>query len=140
MTVSIGAGWTIGEGWVVGSTPDLVLSLDAGNTSSYPGSGSTWTDLAGGKTFTLNGSPTYSSSNGGYLNFVPASGQWANSSNEFYLDTKSNASNAVEKTNSLMYGTFNSTISSQTLTTNSQFTATYGVTVSTAGYGLTVKA
>jgi len=50
-------------------TDGLVLALDAGNTKSYPGSGSTWTDLSrNGNNATLIG-PTYSSSNGGYLNF-----------------------------------------------------------------------
>ena len=65
----------------------------------------------------------------------------ANTANEFYLDSRSSAlaSNALEKTNSLMYGQFNATPASQTLTTNSQFTATYGVSVSTAGYGLSIK-
>ena len=44
----------------------LVLCLDAGNTKSYPGSGTTWTDLSGnGNTGTLTNGPTYSSSNGG---------------------------------------------------------------------------
>ena len=82
MAVTIGPGWTIGAGWTLGGppVPTLVLSLDAGNPSSYPGSGSTWTDTVGGKTFTLNGGPTYNSGNGGYLSFVPASSQWANSS------------------------------------------------------------
>ncbi len=52
----------------------LVIQLDAGNTSSYPGSGSTWTDLSGnGLNATLSGLssnlPSYSSSNGGVLNF-----------------------------------------------------------------------
>ena len=28
-------------------TDELVLALDAGNTKSYPGSGTTWTDLSG---------------------------------------------------------------------------------------------
>jgi len=58
-------------------TTGIQLHLDAGNASSYPGTGSTWTDLVGNKTFTLSGSPSYSSSNGGYLNFVPASSQYA---------------------------------------------------------------
>jgi len=41
-------------------TDGLVLALDAGNTKSYPGSGTTWTDLSGnGNNGTLNG-PTYS--------------------------------------------------------------------------------
>ena len=51
-------------------TDGLVLCLDAGNTKSYPGSGTTWTDLSGqGNTGTLTNGPTYSSSNGGSLVF-----------------------------------------------------------------------
>jgi hypothetical protein len=39
----------------------LVLYLDAGNTKSYPGSGTTWTDLSGnGNNGTLVNGPTYS--------------------------------------------------------------------------------
>lgn len=58
-------------------TDNLALYLDAGNPASYPGSGSTWTDLVAAKAFTLYNSPTYSASNGGYINFDPASTQWA---------------------------------------------------------------
>jgi len=48
----------------------LVLCLDAGNTKSYPGSGTTWTDLSGnGNTGTLMNGPTYSSVNGGSIVF-----------------------------------------------------------------------
>jgi hypothetical protein len=48
----------------------LVLCLDAGNTKSYPGSGTTWTDLTGrGNNGTLTNGPTYSSANGGSLVF-----------------------------------------------------------------------
>ena len=55
--------------------------MDAGNASSYPGSGSTWSDLAGsGLTTTLYNSPTYNSANGGYLSFVPSSSQYAKTS------------------------------------------------------------
>ena len=51
-------------------TENLVLCLDAANTKSYPGSGTTWTDLSGnGNTGTLTNGPTYSSSNGGSLVF-----------------------------------------------------------------------
>ena len=57
---------------------NLEFYLDAGNIASYPGSGSTWTDLAGsGLVTTLYGSPTYNSANGGYLEFVPSSTQYA---------------------------------------------------------------
>ena len=42
-------------------TDGLVLALDAGNTKSYPGSGTTWTDLSGnGNNGTLTNGPTYS--------------------------------------------------------------------------------
>lgn len=46
-----------------------VLSLDAGNPSSYPGSGTVWTDLVGGKVFNLINGPTYDSANGGKIYF-----------------------------------------------------------------------
>jgi hypothetical protein len=48
----------------------LVLALDAGNTKSYPGTGTTWYDLSGrGNTGTLTNGPTYSSANGGSIVF-----------------------------------------------------------------------
>jgi hypothetical protein len=50
------------------SSNGLILHLDAGNSSSYPGIGITWTDLSGNG---LNGSlvngPTYSANNGGSI-------------------------------------------------------------------------
>jgi len=47
-------------------TDGLVLCLDAGNTKSYPGSGTTWTDLSGqGNNGTLVGTITHSSLFGG---------------------------------------------------------------------------
>ena len=51
----------------------LVLALDAANTKSYPGSGTTWTDLSGnGNNFTLVNPSyySYSSSNGGSIGFT----------------------------------------------------------------------
>ena len=51
-------------------TTSLQLYLDAGNASSYPGSGTTWTDLTvNGRNGTLTGGPTYSSDNGGSIVF-----------------------------------------------------------------------
>ena len=49
---------------------DLLLYLDAGNPSSYPGTGTTWTDLSGrGNNGTLVNGPTYSSANNGSIVF-----------------------------------------------------------------------
>ena len=46
----------------------LVLHLDAARPASYPGSGTTWTDLSGqGNNGTLTNGPTYSSANGGSI-------------------------------------------------------------------------
>ena len=48
----------------------IVLDLDAGNSASYAGTGTTWTDLSGkGNHGTLVNSVTYNSSNQGYLVF-----------------------------------------------------------------------
>jgi hypothetical protein len=48
----------------------LVLDLDAGVSSSYPGTGTTWTDLSPyGNNGTLTLGPTYSSANGGSIVF-----------------------------------------------------------------------
>ena len=48
----------------------LVLYLDAGLGSSYPGTGTTWTDLSGnGYNGTLTNGPTYSTSGGGSIVF-----------------------------------------------------------------------
>ena len=52
-------------------TSGLVLYLDAGNASSYPGSGTTWTDLSGnGNNVTLVNSPTWNSIEGFTFNGI----------------------------------------------------------------------
>ena len=51
-------------------TNGLVLCLDAGNSKSYAGSGTSWTDLSGnGNNGTLTNGPTYSSANKGSISF-----------------------------------------------------------------------
>jgi hypothetical protein len=88
MSLILNSGFTIGPGVVLDANPDttltpvtagLRLNLDARNPASYPGSGTTWTDTISSISFTLNNGPTYNSNNGGYLEFVPSSGQWADS-------------------------------------------------------------
>lgn len=57
---------------------NLTLWVDAGQTTSYPGSGSTWTDLSGtGTNFTLVNNPSFSSTNaGGAITFIHTSSQY----------------------------------------------------------------
>lgn len=58
----------------------LVLYLDAGNRKSYPTTGTVWTDLTKNKANgTLTNSPTYSTSNNGYLIF--------NGSNQYIVNS-----------------------------------------------------
>lgn len=51
-------------------TDGLRLYLDAGNAASYPGSGTTWTDLSGyNNNYTLVNGPTYVTESGGGIFF-----------------------------------------------------------------------
>lgn len=55
-------------------TDGLVLCLDAANSKSYPGSGTTWRDLSGNENhFTISG-PDYISSNPIHFNFLDNQG------------------------------------------------------------------
>ena len=67
MALTIGRGITIGQGITVSPvaglvTPGLILNLDAGNTASYSGTGTTWYDISGaGNDTTLTGSTPWTS-------------------------------------------------------------------------------
>ena len=76
--MNIGSGITIGAGIKMTEessvlpvvTTGLQLYLDAGNASSYSGSGTDWTDLSGNsRNGTLTNGPTYSATNGGSIVF-----------------------------------------------------------------------
>jgi formylglycine-generating enzyme required for sulfatase activity len=65
-------------------TNGLVLWLDAGITPSYPGTGTTWTDLSGNRNDgILTNGPTYNSSNGGLISF--------NGTNQYVIFTRPNS-------------------------------------------------
>ena len=54
-----------------------VLYLDAGNSLSYPGTGTTWTDIVSGRTFNLINGPGYDPNDGGKIYFYAPGGQYA---------------------------------------------------------------
>ena len=62
------------------SYPAPVLYLDAGNLTSYPGTGTVWTDLVGGRQFNLINGPGYDPGSGGSIYFYAAGNQYANCS------------------------------------------------------------
>ena len=88
---AVNSGGTSSESASVTVTPTItslttsgrIIYLDANNSSSYSGSGTTWTNLdsAGSYSATLNGTPTFNSTNAGnkYIEFNPgsATGQYA---------------------------------------------------------------
>ena len=67
MSITIKGKTTLGPNIV---TDGLVVYLDAGNTKSYPGSGTLWNDISGnGNNATLYNGPNYSSLFGGIIVF-----------------------------------------------------------------------
>lgn len=58
-------------------------------------------------------------------------GRYATGSNEFYVNSINRSNTSGDQTKSLLYGVMNATESSQTLTTNAAFTATYGMNIPT---------
>ena len=70
INVNGGVRFEAGSSSVSIPTNGLQLYLDAGNASSYPGSGTSWTDLSSnGRNGTLTNGPTYSSADGGSIVF-----------------------------------------------------------------------
>jgi len=73
-------------------TDGLVLALDAGNTKSYPGSGTTWTDLSGNGnngTLTNMDGANLDSANGGSFTF-DGTDEYVNCGNDSSLNVGNN--------------------------------------------------
>jgi hypothetical protein len=86
-------------------TDGLVLCLDAANKRSYPGSGTTWTDLSGnGNNGTLINGPTFDSGNGGSIVFDGVD-DFTNFGNILNLGTNNCTINVWLKINSTWSGT-----------------------------------
>jgi hypothetical protein len=80
-------------------TTNLSMFLDAGNASSYPGTGTAWTDLSGNsRNGTLTNGPTYNSADGGYIvfdgtdDFVQCSGSLTATAATFVIWMRRNGS------------------------------------------------
>jgi hypothetical protein len=76
-------------------TDNLVLYLDAGNPTSYPGTGNTWFDISGSSNnSTLVNSPTFSSANQGSFLFNGTS-QYVNVPNSALFQNNTNMSISI---------------------------------------------
>ena len=77
-------------------TRGLTLQLDPNNSSSYPGSGSTWYDISGyGADISLIGNPTYTSGTPSYFSF--------NGSNQYGSGATSNVLGSTQYTKSMWF-------------------------------------
>lgn len=82
-------------------TSGLVINLDAGDSASYPGTGTTWTDLnSTAIQFTSFGSPTYTASSPGYFSFNGAGTQYMTAPENSALNNANVTVEAWVKTNS----------------------------------------
>ena len=79
------------------SRDGLVLCLDAGNRSSYPGSGTVWKELSNNMSGELVNSPTFNSQNNGFFQFV--TDDYARIPNSTTLDTQTPSVEVWIKTN-----------------------------------------
>jgi hypothetical protein len=99
-----------------GGTPSLVLSLDAGNVLSYPGTGATWSDLTifNNDTFFTTSNPTYSVSGGGSFQFGDTNEAFILSASangfplgdsQYTIETWINPDNLTQSSALVLYGT-----------------------------------
>lgn len=84
----------------------LALWCDASKVASYPGSGTTWTDITGGNNGTLTNGVGYSSSDGGILTF---------DGTDDYLDFGSFGNYTSGDFSYMLWIKFNSVAASQTI-------------------------
>ncbi len=81
-------------------TNGLVLYLDAANKKSYPGSGTTWTDLSGNVyNGTLTNGPTFSAANMGSIVFDGTNDNIQLGNASTFLPTSAISLNCWAKTN-----------------------------------------
>ena len=103
-------------------TDGLVFYVDAGNDKSYPGSGTTWTDLIGSNDGTFSATPTTDSANGGSIVFDGADDIVESSINPSVFSTGYDAFTVNYWVNWTNYNDYNSTTFDLRFNTNAQWT------------------
>jgi hypothetical protein len=121
----------------------LVLNLDAGVSSSYPGSGTTWTDLSGNGnhgTFTNMDGTNFNSANGGSLTFDGSNEYAPIGTSQFPFGASPGTLSSWARTNTISAG-FRWTVSyGQAVTSQSRFLGFNGTTYYFGGFGNDITA
>lgn len=116
---------------------NTMIGTVAGQSNTVGGSNTIVGAYAGrlitGSTNTILGCSALNGSTTGSGNVVLgfSAGMHETGSNSFYVDNQDRTDTAGDKAKALLYGTFNSTASNQTLKTNSVFSTTYGLKTDT---------
>jgi hypothetical protein len=124
------------------TTTNMLLYLDAGNSASYPGTGTTWTDLSpnANNATSLTGA-TYSSLNGGYLSFNGTTGSGSLVASKYNPTYTGKTVFVAGNLTSITTGTFRAFLGASAGSRNFNFYmynpsgSTYQLHYSTGGYG-----
>lgn len=112
----------------VGYNSLLLNSSGASNTAI--GSQAAATTSTGGTNTAVGATSLFTNSTGaGNVALGYAAGKYETGSNAFYVDNQDRTDTAGDKAKALLYGTFNATASSQTLTVNAAVTLPYTLAV-----------
>jgi hypothetical protein len=99
----------------------------SGDQNTSVGYFSLYANASGNNNTVIGYSAGASALGSGNVMFGNRAGLYETGSNSFYVDNQDRTNTAGDKAGALLYGTFNATPASQTLTTNAKLTATYGV-------------
>lgn len=126
---------TIGGSNVI--TDGLILSLDAANPKSYPGSGTIWSDISGNNySASLVNSPTYSPANGGTI-FFDGTNDYADlNSNNIIAGTNPFTIESFYKTTGGTNGAIFTNYGTGYLTGNVWFAGRYGLWINNSVYAV----
>jgi len=120
-----------GGGWNTGVGKFALYINTSGEENTAIGANSLLTNSTGNYNTAIGAislSDTVGSNNIGLGYFA---GRYETGSNAFYVDSRDRTNTAGDKAGAILYGVMSDTPSSQTLTTNSAFTATYGMNIPT---------
>jgi hypothetical protein len=106
------------------------FSLTSGTANVAIGGSSLYSNQTASSNTAIGSGALYSTTGGANIAIGYFAGYHATTSNEFYLDSRDRTTNANEKTQSLLYGVFNTTSAGQQLRINAQLYSGNNSTVS----------
>lgn len=121
-----------GSGYNIAIGTQSLFSKTSGDSNVALGANSLFGSTIGNRNIAI-GNSTLSSNVSGSSNIALGyhAGAYETGSDSFYVDSRNRTNTAGDKAGAILYGVMSDTPSSQTLKTNSAFTATYGMNIPT---------